>query len=69
MPTEGREELSEEFCETLQKILDKVNKIEYILSIGVMNARAGNNKGSNFVGINGQAALNITKAERFMHIQ
>lgn len=53
MPTEGREELSEEFCETLQKILDEVNKIEYILSIGRMNTRAGNNKGTNIVGTNG----------------
>jgi hypothetical protein len=25
-PTEGREELSEEFCETLQEKLDKVRK-------------------------------------------
>ena len=53
VPTEGREELSEEFCETLQKILDEVNKIEYILSIGRMNTRAGNNKGTNIVGTNG----------------
>ena len=28
--TEGRDELNEEFYETLQKILDKVNKNDYI---------------------------------------
>jgi CRISPR/Cas system CSM-associated protein Csm2 small subunit len=37
--TEGREESSEEFYETLQKILDKVNKTDYIILIGIMNAR------------------------------
>jgi len=30
VPTEGRGELSEEYYETLQKILDKVNKNRYI---------------------------------------
>ena len=37
-PTEGRDELNEEFYETLQKILDKVNKNDYIMLIGDMNA-------------------------------
>lgn len=71
VPTEGREELSEEFYETLQKIVDKVNKIEYIMSIGGMDARAGNNKGTNIMDTNGQAASNNNgkKAERFLHIQ
>ena len=31
--TEGREELNEEFYETLQKILGKVNKKDYIMLI------------------------------------
>jgi len=42
-PTEGRDELNEEFYETLQKILDKVNKNNYIMLIGDMNARVGDN--------------------------
>jgi hypothetical protein len=58
VPTEGREELSEEFCETLQKILDKVNKNEYTLLIGGMNARVGNNEATNIVGPNGEAVRN-----------
>jgi len=33
-PTEARDELSEEFDETLQKILNKVNKNNYIMLIG-----------------------------------
>jgi hypothetical protein len=44
MSTEGREELSEGFYETLQKILDTVNNNDYMLLIGNMNARVGNNK-------------------------
>jgi hypothetical protein len=42
--TESREELSEGFYETLQKILDTVNNNDYMLLIGDMNARVGNNK-------------------------
>ena len=52
-PTEGRDELNEEFCETLQNILDKVNKNYYIMLIGDMNNRV-----DNVVGTNGEAALN-----------
>jgi exonuclease III len=37
-PTGGREESNEEFYETLQKILDKVNKNNYIMLIVDMNA-------------------------------
>jgi CRISPR/Cas system CSM-associated protein Csm2 small subunit len=35
--TESREESNEEFYETLQKILDKVNKTDYIMLTGDMN--------------------------------
>ena len=56
MPTEGRGELSEGFYETLQKILDKVNKNEYTLLKGDMNTRVGNNEVTNIVGPNGEAA-------------
>ena len=57
-PTEGREELNEEFYETLQKISDKVNKNDYIMFIEDMNARVGNNRVANIVGTNGEATLN-----------
>jgi len=57
-PTEGRDELNEEFYETLQKILDKVNKNDYIMLIGDMNARVGNNRIANVMGTNGEATLN-----------
>jgi len=40
--TEGRDKLNEEFYEMLQKILDKVNKNDYLMLIGDMNARVGN---------------------------
>jgi len=52
-PTEGRDELNEEFYETLQKILDKVNKNDYMMLTGV-----GNKRVSNRVGTNGEATLN-----------
>jgi hypothetical protein len=50
--------LDEEFYETLQKILDKVNKNDYIMLGGGMNARVGNNRVVNIVGTNGEATLN-----------
>jgi len=56
--TEGRDELNEEFYEALHKILDKVNKNDYILLIGDMTARVGNNRFANIVGTNGEATLN-----------
>jgi hypothetical protein len=41
-PTGVRDELNEEFCETLQKILDKVYKKYYLLLTGDVKARVGN---------------------------
>jgi len=58
MARKVRDELNEEFYETLQKILDKVNKKEYIMLMGDANARAGNNRFANIVGTNGEATLN-----------
>ena len=49
-PTEGREELSEEFYETLQKLPDKVNNIDCIILIEDMNTIILNNKLTNIVG-------------------
>ena len=57
-PTEGRDELNEEFYETLQKILDKVNKNDYIMLMGDTNARVGNIRLADIVGTNGEATLN-----------
>jgi hypothetical protein len=45
--TEGRGELNGECYKTLLKILDKVNKNYYIMLIGDMNARVGNNRVTN----------------------
>jgi Endonuclease/Exonuclease/phosphatase family. len=41
-PTKDREELKEEFYKTLQKLLDEVNKNDYIMLIGNINTRVGN---------------------------
>jgi len=56
--TEGREELNDEFYETLQQILDNVNKKDYIMLIGDMNDRVRNNRVANIVGTNGEDSLN-----------
>jgi hypothetical protein len=54
---EGREELSEEFYEKLQNLLDQMNNSYYIMLIRNMNARRGNTKVSNTEGTNGGATL------------
>jgi len=38
--------------------LDKVNKNDYMMLIGDMNARVGNNRVANIVVTNGEATLN-----------
>jgi len=48
-PTEGRRKLNKEFYETLQNILDNVNKNDYIILMGVINARVGNIRVANMV--------------------
>ena len=48
--TEGREGLNGELYGTLQKVLDKVNRNGYIMLIGDMSARVGNNRVANIVG-------------------
>jgi hypothetical protein len=57
VPREGREELNEGFYKMLQKILDKVNKSDNIMLKGNMNTRVGNNKVTNTVSTNGEAAV------------
>jgi hypothetical protein len=50
--------LNGEFYGTLQKILDKVNKNDYIMLIGDMNGGVGDNRVANIVGTNGEDTLN-----------
>ena len=38
--------------------MDKVNRNDYIMLIGDMNVRVGNNRVANIVGRNGEATLN-----------
>jgi hypothetical protein len=70
-PTEGREELNEEFYGKLQKKSDKVNKNDYMMLIWHMKAKVGNNKVTNLVGTNGEVTLNNNgkkKLDRFLQI-
>ena len=55
---ESREELNEEFYETLQKISDKVNKNDYMILICGIKAKVENNKNTNVVGTNWEVILN-----------
>jgi exonuclease III len=57
VPTEGREELSKEVYEMLHKIMDKENKSANTMLTGDMNIRIGNNKVTNTVSTNGEAAV------------
>ena len=54
---EGGEDLNKEFYETLQKVLDAVNKNDYIMLTGDMNVTVGNNRVANIAGTNGEATL------------
>jgi CRISPR/Cas system CSM-associated protein Csm2 small subunit len=47
VPTKGREKLSEEFYDTLEKIVDKVNKNHYIMLRGEMHARVESDEVTN----------------------
>ena len=56
--TAGREELSEEFYDTLEKIMDRVDKNYYIMLIEDMHARVRSDKVTNIVSTNEGATLN-----------
>ena len=71
MSTEGREQLSEEFYDTRQKIMDKVNKNHYIMLTVEMHARVesdevtniwvrNNNNGKSAIGVSIFNNLKIT---------
>ena len=53
------------------KVLDKVNWNDYVMLIGDMNVRVGNNRVINIVGTNGETTLNNNgrKVIDFLHIQ
>jgi exonuclease III len=57
-PEEGRQELSDEFYEQLQNILEKTNKNDYILMMGDLNARIGNITIMKIVGTDGEPTVN-----------
>lgn len=57
-PEEGRHEDSEEFYEELQKLLDKINKNDYYIIAGDLNARIGKIPITNIVGTEGEEVIN-----------
>lgn len=62
-PVEGKDELNEEFYETLQKAIDKVNKNDYLMLMGDLNARVGNSRINDVMGTNGEAVINNNGAK------
>jgi hypothetical protein len=58
--------ISDEFYATLQKILDKVNKNDYIMLIGDMNARVENSKTTNMEKLH--YITMVKKTDKFWHI-
>ena len=57
-PEEGRREEVNWFYKDLQEIYDKCNKNDYIIIGGDLNARIGNRKMRNLIGIYGEQTLN-----------
>ena len=55
---EGKTEQTEEFYETLQDHLDKINKNDYIVVAGYYNARDGNIPIDGILGTNGEITTN-----------
>jgi hypothetical protein len=57
-PEEGKHELNDVFYDQLQNIFDKINKNDYILMMGDLNARTGNTKVMKIIGTNGEPTVN-----------
>ena len=57
-PEEGKLEQTEEFYETLQDHVDKINKSDYIIVAGDYNARVGNIPIDGILGTNGEITIN-----------
>jgi len=57
-PEEGKTEQTEEFYETLQDQIDKINKNDYIVAVGNYNARVGNIPIDGILGTNGEITTN-----------
>lgn len=57
-PEENRKEESEKFYNSLQETLEKINKNDYMIIGGDLNARIGNRPIEGVVGTNGESTLN-----------
>ena len=57
-PVEGEEEENDKFYASLQKIVSKVNKSDMLIIMGDFNARVGNTKIEQYVGIHGEETCN-----------
>ena len=57
-PEEGKLEQTEEFYETLQDQVDKINKNDYIIVAGDYNARVGKISIDGILGTNGEITIN-----------
>jgi hypothetical protein len=57
-PTEGDKESSEIFYNLLQEITNKVNKSDYLMVTGDLNARIGSNKVNSNISIHGEGTVN-----------
>jgi len=57
-PEEGKTEQTEEFYETLQDQIDKINKNDYIIVDGNYNARVGKIPIDGILGTNGEITVN-----------
>ena len=57
-PEEGKTEQTEEFYETLQDQIDKINENYYITVAGNYNARVGKIPIDGILGINGEITIN-----------
>jgi len=57
-PEEGKTEQTEEFYETLQDQIDKINKNDYIIVAGDYNARVGKLPIDGTLGTNGESTIN-----------
>ena len=69
-PYKGKVQENENFCNQLQKILDKTNKNDYILFSGDLNGRIENAEFHNIIGSFGESVTNTNrlKLRDFCHI-
>jgi hypothetical protein len=63
--TEGKEDKSITFYETLQKSIKKVPKNDFFILMGDLNAQEGNNRLGNYIGKHGENNIN-KNGEKFL---